>query len=888
MSQIIIPDDDCLKNDINDKYETTIIAQDPLIYDKNTGALSIKYASSASTGIISLQNQTIGAGVKNIPSLQIGGGQTITSISTDKYFNSDTDNVLSTQSATKSYVQNSYFGNTSWQQPVINFWDASVSLPPSITGNRYICSVAGNGWIKDNIYTYSGSIWTSIISYIGYTVYVGAIDSTWYFNGTSWVQQNGMIGPTGATGPTGLTGSIGPTGLTGSTGPTGLTGSIGPTGLTGSIGPTGLTGSIGPTGLTGSTGPTGLTGSTGPTGSAGIVGPTGSIPYSDGIAFTSNANLTYTHPYLNVSDEVLTSSLILRNANTLDTIFLPTLAGVNMQSTVVGGGNFFLNNSVKQLVLQNSSNTYANPTISNAGALVSNNIYHNGLLSKIYDAMNNYNINCTNSGMKIYSTTNAYDSSVNLSMSSSYIGGYQPTALKLNLLDGNNSDALVNSLKLYVNNNRCDIISANLGSYIAIPNDLKLSSTTSSTDYLSGSLLSYSLGVAENINCNNYIKAPSLISTGTISATGLSTLTGGVSSSNSIVTASDFRSTYGLISEYARFYSQNNGGNIDILTASFSPSCIFTMRSNGASPLNSNITIRAANIIGSYNYAASLTVAAGSGLYIAASGAPSGFNGVFIDGSTKMISLSNYAMTDPFSANNYGSNLFHGTATFRQVSCFCQGLNLYNTDTTKKGNITVDANGDLNLVSNGIVTTNNVIIPSTNKLAVKSTTNSTSPTVAGLVCNGGASINKDINVGSSTNTYGITFNEQSGKLSHYSEFSNTTNWSTGSSTASIFTSVTRIGRVCHLTLQQSVLVAANAYIASPTNYLSTIYRPYANTDFSVIVSKNNVLILGRLIVLTDGTIQVYAGLPVDNFTNNSAICDTSKSCSLSVSYVTAN
>ena len=88
----------------------------------------------------------------------------------------------------------------------------------------------------------------------------------------------GVIGPTGHTGPQG---SPGLTGATGPTGPQGTQGSPGVTGLTGATGPTGPQGSPGVTGLTGATGPqgspgvTGLTGATGPTGPQGSPGVTG-------------------------------------------------------------------------------------------------------------------------------------------------------------------------------------------------------------------------------------------------------------------------------------------------------------------------------------------------------------------------------------------------------------------------------------------------------------------------------------------------------------------------------------------------------------------------------------------------------------------------------------
>jgi hypothetical protein len=77
------------------------------------------------------------------------------------------------------------------------------------------------------------------------------------------LDELGIKGPTGATGPAGFTGATGPTGVPGPTGVTGPPGATGPTGVTGATGPTGP---AGPTGSTGPTGPTGSTGATGPIG----------------------------------------------------------------------------------------------------------------------------------------------------------------------------------------------------------------------------------------------------------------------------------------------------------------------------------------------------------------------------------------------------------------------------------------------------------------------------------------------------------------------------------------------------------------------------------------------------------------------------------------------
>lgn len=43
-----------------------------------------------------------------------------------------------------------------WLEPAISFWDASAALPATpANGDRYICSVAGNGWVKNTVYQYN-------------------------------------------------------------------------------------------------------------------------------------------------------------------------------------------------------------------------------------------------------------------------------------------------------------------------------------------------------------------------------------------------------------------------------------------------------------------------------------------------------------------------------------------------------------------------------------------------------------------------------------------------------------------------------------------------------------------------------------------------------------
>jgi BclB C-terminal domain-containing protein len=130
-----------------------------------------------------------------------------------------------------------------------------------------------------NVYTYDGTQWLSNCNLRGPTGYTG---------------DTGVTGATGETGPTGATGETGATGPTGETGATGETGPIGATGLQGLIGDTGATGVTGPTGLIGDTGalggigPTGSTGvgETGPTGPAGSAGSGAIIPFSSGFPLT--------------------------------------------------------------------------------------------------------------------------------------------------------------------------------------------------------------------------------------------------------------------------------------------------------------------------------------------------------------------------------------------------------------------------------------------------------------------------------------------------------------------------------------------------------------------------------------------------------------------------
>lgn len=184
---IIYPDVDALVGDLaQGTPPANITAVQPLVYDPITGVLTETPASSISNGYLSNTAQTIG-GVKDfIAGFNINGGQTITSISIDTTLSANSDSILSTQKAIKQYVANTIAYNVNWLPSCINFWDASTGLPISPSnGNSYICSVAGNGWLLNYIYRYSGT-WVGSAPVEGDTVYLTATDYTYNYNGTSW------------------------------------------------------------------------------------------------------------------------------------------------------------------------------------------------------------------------------------------------------------------------------------------------------------------------------------------------------------------------------------------------------------------------------------------------------------------------------------------------------------------------------------------------------------------------------------------------------------------------------------------------------------------------------------------------------------------------------
>lgn len=98
---------------------------------------------------------------------------------------------LDGQLATKGYVDTQVGGvpfALAWRDPVDELWDASVALPvgPSL-GDRYICMVAGNGWVKNTIYEWTGAAWSGSGPSEGWTMYSNLDNAVFTFNGTDWV-----------------------------------------------------------------------------------------------------------------------------------------------------------------------------------------------------------------------------------------------------------------------------------------------------------------------------------------------------------------------------------------------------------------------------------------------------------------------------------------------------------------------------------------------------------------------------------------------------------------------------------------------------------------------------------------------------------------------------
>lgn len=79
-------------------------------------------------------------------------------------------------------------GVVQWQSPVLDRWDADKDGLPSgpSTGDRYLCDVAGSGWVVDYIYEWTGSAWSGTAPVAGMIVYVTDESILYVYTGAAW------------------------------------------------------------------------------------------------------------------------------------------------------------------------------------------------------------------------------------------------------------------------------------------------------------------------------------------------------------------------------------------------------------------------------------------------------------------------------------------------------------------------------------------------------------------------------------------------------------------------------------------------------------------------------------------------------------------------------
>ena len=104
-----------------------------------------------------------------------------------------TDNPSAQSNATTKAYVDSLVSGVIWQEEVKEYYDPSVELPisPAI-GDRYLSYATGNGWTRNDIYEWNGSIWVETEPLNNYAVFIqgGSIHPTdlFVFNGTIWCQ----------------------------------------------------------------------------------------------------------------------------------------------------------------------------------------------------------------------------------------------------------------------------------------------------------------------------------------------------------------------------------------------------------------------------------------------------------------------------------------------------------------------------------------------------------------------------------------------------------------------------------------------------------------------------------------------------------------------------
>lgn len=146
----------------------TISPTNPITYDPASGSLQIVPASGTQSGIVSLADQTMGAGIKTFAALP----------------ECSAPPSKGEQLVNKAYVDQIRTYNLSWRDSVIEFRDLGGDPPASpVVGDRYIATTTTGGTSVGYIYTYSnGSMWTETIPNEGDATYVSGDASPQFAN----------------------------------------------------------------------------------------------------------------------------------------------------------------------------------------------------------------------------------------------------------------------------------------------------------------------------------------------------------------------------------------------------------------------------------------------------------------------------------------------------------------------------------------------------------------------------------------------------------------------------------------------------------------------------------------------------------------------------------
>ncbi len=99
----------------------------------------------------------------------------------------DTHEVWLFNAATGAWMLVGGGAGLNWIAPVLNVWDASGGLPVGpVAGDRYLCSVAGTGWVLDHVYQWSGAAWVDYTPVTNGAVYNNTTTVSSIYDGATW------------------------------------------------------------------------------------------------------------------------------------------------------------------------------------------------------------------------------------------------------------------------------------------------------------------------------------------------------------------------------------------------------------------------------------------------------------------------------------------------------------------------------------------------------------------------------------------------------------------------------------------------------------------------------------------------------------------------------